>query len=724
MADEATLEAPTAAPQPMDTEAVRLRMHHLVTHARQFIEDELSDPRAKATDYYNAKPFGNEEEGRSQYIDTSVRDTIQAMMPSLMRVFFGSERAVELVSKRAEGAAGAEQATETIQHIFSNENNGFLQTHSALQDGLTRKLGVFTWGYEATPHREQHTFDAATPEQLALLAAEEGVAITEQRPRPDGMVDVTYDRVESDGRIRIYAVPGEEFIFTREARGPDDALLVAHMTEKSRSALLEMGVSAEDLDAHGAPGSELNDTSEEIARREANQEPGGAGDDPEAGPENAKILYVRAFTPMDVDGDGIAELREICTIGPTYHPVKNERAEDVPFSVFSPRPEAHTMVGQSIADATMDMQRTKSMVVRSMLDSLALAIHPRTAYVEGQVSAADVMSTVIGDPIRMRTMGAVQEFTHTFVGKEAFPVLGYFDDVIERRTGQNKGAAGLDADALQSTTKGAVDAAVSSSQAQVELLARIFAETAMKPMFRGVYKLLVQHQPRKRVMRLRGQYVEVDPRTWDADMDVEVRVALGAGFTEQRIQSLMAIKETQEGILQMLGPQNPIVTLGQYSHTLRVLTELVGHRDAKQFFNELPPDWQPPPTPPQPSPEEQLVQLEQQKAQIQMQQKQAEMQMKERELVVKQQMQAQELTFKSELEQRRLEHQMALETRKLDMEMALKEREMEMKLHLQREQAAAQATLQREQTAHAEHRADATAAADTDRKDAESQRSE
>jgi hypothetical protein len=345
-----------------------------------------------------------------------------------------------------------------------------------------------------------------------------------------------------------------------------------------------MGVKEKDIKEHGGDDPALEQSEEALAR--AVTEGATLGGE-EGGAANGKHLYVESYAHIDFDGDGIAELRKICTLGAAHHIVMNEPVDEACFAIFCPDPEPHTMIGQSWADRLMDMQLIKSSVMRAGLDSLSASIHPRTWYVEGQANLADVLNPAIGAPIRMKQPGMAGEFAHTFTGKEAFPVLAYCDDVVERRTGQNKGAAGLDADALQSSTKAAVAAAVTASQAQQELLVRIFAELTLKPLFRGILKLLVKHQPRRRIVRLRNKWVEVDPRSWNADMDVQINVALGSGLVEEKVMTLAGVAEKQAEILQQLGPNNPIVGLKEYRDTLAQALELRGFKNSARYFKEV-----------------------------------------------------------------------------------------------------------------------------------------
>ncbi len=95
-------------------------------------------------------------------------------------------------------------------------------------------------------------------------------------------------------------------------------------------------------------------------------------------------------------GDGIAEMRRICTIGTGNKVVRNEIVDDRQFADFCPDPEPHTFFGMCPADVVMDIQEIKSNVQRGILDSLAQAIHPRTAIVEGQANLEDVLNTEVG----------------------------------------------------------------------------------------------------------------------------------------------------------------------------------------------------------------------------------------------------------------------------------------------------------------------------------------
>jgi hypothetical protein len=221
----------------------------------------------------------------------------------------------------------------------------------------------------------------------------------------------------------------------------------------------------------------------------------------------------------------------------------------------------------------------------------------------------------------------VQPFNVPFVGQQAFPMLDYLDDIKQNRTGISKAAAGLDADALQSTTKAAVSATVNAAHQHIEIIARIFAETGLRRLFTGILKLVVEHQDRPRMVRLRNQFVEMDPRSWDVSMDVVVNVGVGDGTMEERMAVLGNVAAKQEQILQTAGPSNPIVTMSQYTNTLTKMLELAGIKDTQSYFTRLPADFQMPEQEQKPSPEEMLAEVQRQSILADIEKKAAELEL-------------------------------------------------------------------------------------------------
>lgn len=611
-----------------------------IEDAIDYIDTVVSPDRAKAIEYYRGEPFGNEDEGRSAYVSTDVRDTVLGMLPPLMRIFAGAERIAEFMPARAEDIATAEQATDVIHYVFQKQNPGFSILYSTFKDALVSKTGIVKWWHEEQVDTNEYEYSGLTDGEVALLAADPELTIVEMEmeasakadmstggelvPMGPPMYEVTVRRVKKQQKYCVAGVPPEEFLIDRKARDLDTASLVAHRQIKTVSDLVAMGYDEEMLLANSSAGDDDLETNEErFARNPYEDYQISTRNDP----ASRKVLYIESYIRYDRNGDGIAELLKVCTVGSAYKVVNVEGCDEIPFALFTPDPEPHTVIGLSEADKVMDIQATKSEIMRDMLDSLAQSIHPRTAVVEGQVNIDDVLNNETGAIIRMRAPGMVQPFSQPFVGQAAFPMLQYMDETKETRTGVSKASQGLNADALQSSTRAAVAATISAAQGRVELVARIFAETGLKRLFRGLLRLIVKNQDKPMIIRLRNQFVPIDPRVWNADMDVEINVALSATTSEERIATLTAIAQKQEQILQTLGPNNPLVTVGQYRNTLAKMIELAGFKDPAMFFNDIPANWQPPQQETKPTPEQMLAQVQAQSIQADIQKKAAELQL-------------------------------------------------------------------------------------------------
>jgi hypothetical protein len=724
-------EAPEAAPKKAKEpkKMTKTELHKIVsgmiTRGEQYVDGTLSPERAKATDYYMGRPFGNEEPGRSKFVSTDVRDSVQQILPAMMRSFFSAESAVEFDPPSEEDVDGAEQATDFVQSVYAKENPGFLHTMAVIKDGLVRKTGIVKWWWDDTSSVTNHKLMKVAQDQLELLMSDEELKVNLITPdgetpagppspeMPQGSPPVPTFTVEltrtvKDGMAKWEPVPPEELLYTRDERSPDTASALFHRTRKTRGELISMGISEKDIDEHGGDDPSVRDNDEASARN--TDQMASDGDDDENGKANQKHLYCEGFARIDYDGDNIAELRRVCALGPDHHIVKHEPAEDVNFAIFVPDPEPHTMDGLSYADRTMDIQLYKSMLMRGLSDSLAMSIFPRIVYKQNDGNLADILNNQPGAPIRTQSgPEAVKELFHAFPGKEIMPVINLADQILERRTGQQHGAAGLNPDALQSSTQAAVAATVTASAAQQELLVRIFAESVLKRLFKGIYKLLLKHQPRARMVKLRNRWVNVDPRSWNADMDVSVKVVMGAGLLEEKIQTLMWISEQQSMALEKLGPQNPVVSLKEWRDTIAEIAELRGRMNTSKYFKPITKEQiaelekqaaeAPPPETPEMVLAKAQIEIEKMKATAKMEQDKASL---ERDLAIKQaemSMRWKEIQLEDARERQKAEREDDRERDKQAADIALKTRELELKHMVNIQEAELTAQIERERMA-------------------------
>ena len=439
-----------------------------VEDALNWREEDLDADQAAATDYYKGRPFGNEENGRSRVVSRDVKQVVQAMLPSLMRIFFGWEKAVEFRPRGIEDVPGAEQQTDYVNYIVREDNPGFLVFQGWFKDAMVRKLGVVKWWWEDKEKVEGTRHTGIDEQQLTGLVLDESVSdytILNQYPGPEGvkLFDCDVVRAFDDGRARFAVIAPEHFVFTPSARTLEESDLVGHVRDIAASEVIAMGYDEDEVLPHTGSGRKRWATTgsgslEDARRFDQDQY---SSERNEIAPEREEVLFGEVYVRFDYDGDGLAELNRLDVIGDNFEILgEPEPVDEVPFACLTPDPEPNTIIGDSVADDVMDIQKIKSSILRGMLDSLTLALNPRMEIVEGEVNVKDAMSVEIGAPIRVLKPGMMREVGHDFQrsGGAAFPMLQYMDKEKEDRTGISKAAAGLDADALQSATKAAVAA--------------------------------------------------------------------------------------------------------------------------------------------------------------------------------------------------------------------------------------------------------------------------
>ena len=582
-----------------------------IDDAQAYIDDIISPERALAGQYYKGEPFGNEEEGRSQVVSMDVRDTVQAILPSIMRVFFGSSNVVEYAPTSAEDIDAAEQATDYVNYCLTRDNNLFIHAYAMFKDALIRKNGFGKVWWDESEKVETYEIEGIDENAYNVLMSDPGIELREVEVEyseqmvvtPDGMqqsvqtpiYSATVVRKTKEGRLNVAALPPEELLIDRRAKSINDFEFIGHRRYLTVSELVQMGYEQDEIENLGFETQDDFEGNQEAFDRNPQATILGAGRTDLA---SRKVLYIEGYLYVDMDGDGIAELRKVCVGGTAFKLLHHEAVDDHPFFDFCPDPEPHTFFGMSVADVVMDIQRIKSSIMRNTLDSLAQSIYPRMAVIEGQANIEDVLNTEVGGIIRMRQQGAVQPFTTPNVSGASFPMLQYMDDLKESRTGISKASAGLDPNALANSTATAVNATVTAAQLHIELICRIFAETGFKMLMSKALKLITKNQDKPRIVRLRNKFVPIDPRVWNANMDVVVNIALGTGSDQQKMGFLNVIAQKQEMILQQLGPMNnPLVSLETYHNTLEQMLAVAGFKDVNKFFLN-PQNFQPPqPTP-------------------------------------------------------------------------------------------------------------------------------
>ena len=572
----------------MDDGRLKAILQGEIDNAIGFLETETVEQRKNALTAYMRDPYGNEVEGRSQIVTGEVAEAVDGMLPPLMRLFTSADQIGIFEPVGPGDEPLAKQATEYCNWVLMKQNPGIAIMHDWFKDAVLQKVGIIKayWDDSISVTKEQYA--NLTDDELAMLLSDGTMEIAGQETIEqdmDGQVlrvhNVALMRRTKAGRIKIENVPPEEFLISKAGKTVRDTPFVAHRKLITRSDLVAMGFDADvvmDLPTYN----DLEFSAEKVARYNRDEQP---YQEPSLDKSMQTVEVYEIYLKTDFDGDGIAELRQIFFSANEI--LSNEETDYVPFYSICPIPIPHRFFGDCPADRTVDLQLIKTTVTRQMLDNMYLQNNTRMGAVEGQVNLDDLLSVTPGGIIRMKNPAALVPIQTPPVGQQAFPLLEYLDQVQAKRTGITEASQGLDPNILQNVTAAAIAALTQASQGKIELIARIFAETGVKDLFKGLLQLLCKFQDKAVILRMRGQYVQYDPREWSNQYDVSVNVGLGTGNIEQKMAMLSMVLSKQEQMLQMLGPNNPLVSLSQYRATLGKLVEAAGFADSAEFFKPV-----------------------------------------------------------------------------------------------------------------------------------------
>jgi len=601
-----------------------------INNAMGYMGGNLSSQRKKSLEYYMGEPLGTEIDGRSQVVSTDVADTVETILPNLLKIFTASDQTVKCEPVKAEDVALAEQATNYINYIFNKDNNGFSILYTWFKDALIEKNGIVKVYWDESEKVEQETYENLSQEEYKILIDNDNVEVVEEEsfvdefakkqieelqqialsqgqemediPTPK-LYNCIIKRTSSSGKVKIENIPPEEFLIQRSAKSIEDASFVAHRVLKTRSDLIQMGFDRDIVD--NLPTQNNITFNDERLARFSDIDESPLNDAPDESTQEIEIY--ECYVKIDMDGDGVAELRKVIVAGSEASTIlENMPCDFIPFCSLTPVPMPHRFYGRSVSELVEDVQLVKSTVMRQLLDNMYLTNNNRVAIMDGMVNLDDLLTSRPGGVVRTKqppsqVMLPMQNQT---ISQQAFPLLEYLDTVRETRTGVTRYSQGLDADALNKTATG-VNTLMSQSQMRMELIARVFAETGIKDLFRRIFELTVKYQNKERVVELNNKFVSVSPTEWKNKYNISITVGLGAGSKDQQIVMLNNILQKQLQAFQLQGNKEyPMVTLKNIYNSLAKIIEEAGLKNVENYFvnpdegkDLIQPSPPPPPTP-------------------------------------------------------------------------------------------------------------------------------
>lgn len=681
---------PATEPQGMtDNELVSLLREHEVRSIGYF-DNEIASEQAKAINYYYGKMDDlPAQEGCSSVVDHTVAVMVDNGLAAVLKPFVSAEEVVSFAPRGPEDVAQAEQATEYVNYVISCDNPGFTILHDWFKDALLTKLGIVKvwWEDQSRQEPKQEVVDA-----LGLMQARQADTYQGEQENPDGTYSVNHLVTIPDGRVKVQNVPPEEFLITPYARSLEETPYVAHRPNNfTRSMLIEMGVDAEIADT--LPAYAPGDTEEQRRLARYRDEDFGQASRDGAGNDRSQdiIAVLDEYVRCDYNGDGIAELRRVVRVGDIV--LLNDEVDDCPFATLCPVPMPHKVYGRSTADQSIEGQRIATVLQRQTLDNVYKSNNPRPVINDQAMTIDtldDIADTAPGAAIRVKGIGAIDWAVVPFSAQYSLQLLEMNARGVEERTGIQRKGQGFNADALKknspdTATQAAIDE--NSRNERAEMIARIFAETGVKRLFKLILGLVVAHQPKERIIRLRNQWVDIDPRGWNPEMDVTISVGLGVGNKADQIMQADAVLQTMAELQQT--PYAYLIDAEKVHNALKRKFTATGIKNVDDFLVD-PKQAQPPP--PQPSPEEAKMQAE-------MQMKAADQQFRQNEAAQKLQLQQQSDAAKHQLEQMKAQAEADLARARAEQEAQLAQAKAQFEAGLAREKMSFEQQMERERIA-------------------------
>src|SRR5512139_138167 len=676
-----------------------------------YYNSEIADEQARAIDYYYGKMDDVPVlEGCSAVVDHTVAVMVDNGLAAILKPFVSAEEVVAFDPVGPEDEETAEQATEYVNYVINKDNPGFQILHDWFKDALLTKIGVVKVWWE---DKSKHFVRPDIVDANGLLNARQHPDYLHEMDNQDGTYTAHMQAVDPDGRIKICNVPPEEFLISPFARNIEEAPYVAHRPlNYTRSDLIEMGMDAEiveDLPAFAQ--GPLNESRTQARYRDEEWFTGNNN------PGNDKsrdiIAVLDEYIRVDYDGDGIAELRRVIRVDTTI--LLNEEIDEVPMAILCPVPMPHKVYGRSVADQSMEGQKVSTAIIRQTLDNLYKSNNPRVEVPDAAVGPAtfdDIGDTSPGAAIRTKQGGQLNWLVVPFTAGESFQMLEAVAQGVEERTGVQRKGNGFNAEALSKNSQDtATEAAIdeNSRNERAEMIARIFAETGVKRLFKLILKMLVQYQPKERIIRLRNKFVPMDPSKWNAEMDLTISVGLGMGNKMEQIQQAQVVLNTMAELA--VGPFAALVNSEKAYNAVKRLYTASGIKNVDDFIAEPQRDEQGNVVEPQQPPDPQTM-----KVQAQIQIEQQKLQMKQQELGTKIQLQQAEANARLQMMQQQGASDAQIKAQQMVFDTQLQQARAQAEAQLGQQQLAIDAMLQERQMALQEHHA----ARDAARKDQES----
>tara|TARA_B100002052_G_scaffold92717_3_gene85438 strand:- start:1982 stop:4132 length:2151 start_codon:yes stop_codon:yes gene_type:complete len=555
-----------------DDELVELIDRGIMNSSGDWLDSaDLSRERLKATYEYAGVPESHlSPQGVSAIVDTSTTEVVEAYTAIISDLFLSNHKLARFVpyDDSPGSFAAAKDASAIVNYCLFKKNNGWELMSQWIKSALLWKNSVCRWTYIEDFDHKFEEYEQISQAKLDELLSDENIEIVgdlqsanvfaEQDPlqgqQPQAEVvymNVRLKRAIDKSRVKLELVPPENFRISREATSIDESSFVGIQTEMTRS---ELRKHYPEETANITEWDELGDTayagslrySQEVAARKeiTGQEyiSGSMVENDAPLEANKPVTVTESWLNVDRDGDGIAELKHIITVGDYI--MYEEDIDSIPLACLTPIDIPFEFYGLSMADFTRSSTLASTAILRGFVENTYLTNYsPKLADPNVvDFSALQNMKPKQIIPTNGSPVNAVQQMQPETISPGTVPVLEYLQLIKEQATGMSKAAQGLnDTLYISGNSEQKLAAVQSAAQKRIQHIARRFAETGFKKLVAGIYETMHKNMKGKMSYNLDGVYGTVNIDNLPSNMDVEILLDIGENSNANQIQKLSKI---------------------------------------------------------------------------------------------------------------------------------------------------------------------------------------
>lgn len=587
-------------------------------------KQENIDVRIKAhVDAYNKKPYGQEQKGRSKFVDSTVNNYVNSVVVNLLEPFANTTDFVRLKSNVTDTEVVDQASME--ENLLNYQFNKKIDKYNLLDETIKLyvKEGIVAsrayWDFKSKQIIADSAFEEdAKAEYKSLTLDELAEAMLHHKSRDEVPVDLAYNE---DGSLVdvtfVYTdiisenpnylnVPISNMFWNPTAQKISyvnhDFDYVGEVKIMSKSDIMYKLKTDPTYKKFGKEKLESLFSKTDTSEMESSY-----GDEVEMvgkfhnyydelrdsfdnlSGDKQVVIEIHGF--IDIDNDGIDELVHIEILNDKIIKLQLNTMPDnmIPYNVALFDKAPFTTYGNSIPGFLEDIQKLRTAIMRNMQDSLAYGTLQNYIVEEGMFDKTNFkrfMARKPGDIIKAKTNirngGRLQDKIANIpsdpIRGENFQVYQILEQQSQENSGVTAYTQGMDSSSLNQTATG-VSIVTQMSMKRLLKYTTTLIETFIKPTLEGFRVLNKEFLSEVTFNKHNGEKLTVSKDDIDLDNDISINVAI-KGFDAEKVTQIIQFLNMTAPLMQT-GALDPAVI----KSLIKELAETWELRDIADMIN-------------------------------------------------------------------------------------------------------------------------------------------